>query len=268
MTGVARTFTDSLQVARRRARHLGRRAAMWTVVTEAAPGLTEALRQVIGRPSLFELQQEGSLTTSSREAVRSSAGLDDADWDRVESEFTEVERRLTERRRQLSGAYPWSFEIERETSLLLFGLTRLLQPECVVETGVADGASTFVILSALGMNGRGELHSVDIADDVGGLVEDRQRWHLHVVDLGSVEDTLSDLMERLPPVGLFFHDADHRFLPQLCEYETFAGGAPEGAMLLSDDVDLSYAFGAFCQRRGRRPSYLLDSRKVAGLVRL
>jgi hypothetical protein len=39
-------------------------------------------------------------------------------------------------------------------------------------------------------------------------------------------------------------------------------------MLLSDDVDLSYAFGAFCQRRGRRPSYLLDSRKVAGLVRL
>ena len=268
MTDLYRDWIGSLRVARHRAAYLGRKAALATVLTEAAPTITDRLREIIGRPTLFDLQQEGSLSTSAREAIRASAGFDDGDWDQIESEFGDIDRHLSVRRQRLTPAYPEFFEIEKQTSLLLFGLTRLLKPACVFETGVADGASTSFILAALTLNGTGELHSLDIADDVGGLVEDRRRWHLHVVDAESVEDGLADLVRRLPPIELFFHDADHRFLPQLCEYETFAVRAPVGATLVSDDADFSYAFGTFCRRRGLRPSYLLDSRKVAGLVRL
>jgi predicted O-methyltransferase YrrM len=268
MTSPESNLKTTLRVAHRRARYLGGKAGLATVLTESAPRLTQRIQQLIGHPSLFELQQRGSLSTSPRDVLKSGVGLDDRDWDRVEAEFVSVENQLNSRRERKTGVYPGFFEIEKQTGLLLYGLTRLLKPKCVVETGVADGVSTYIVLAALAQNGAGELHSIDIARDVGCLVDDCQRWNLHVADSGSVEDVLADLVGALPPIDLFFHDADHRFLPQLCEYETFAASAPPRAVLVSDDVDLSYAFDTFCKRRELAPSYLLDSRKVAGVVRL
>jgi predicted O-methyltransferase YrrM len=267
-TAPLHSLMKTVQVARRRARFLGRKAAVETVLTEAVPGWTRRGERLVGRPTLLELQQHGSWSTSARELLKNSIGLDDPDWDRVEAEFAGVERSLASRHERVQVVYPGSFAVERETSLLLYGLARLLQPECVVETGVADGASSFVLLAALQKNGKGELHSLDISNDVGALVDNRDSWHLHVVDVRIVEDEFADMLSRVPPPALFLHDADHRYLAQLCEYATFAATAPPGAIVLSDDVDYSYAFGEFCENRGLRPNYLFDSRKVAGLVRL
>lgn len=200
---------------------------MATVLTEAVPEATARVQQLIGHPTLFELQQHGSFVAKASELITEQVGVDERQWAELEDEFADVRRRLELRRESVTLRYPVTFAIEAETSLLLYALTRLVAPGFIIETSVADGISTFVFLAALAHNAEGELHSLDIAGDVGGLVDDRERWHLHVCDVKQIEDGLANLVRHAPPAGIFFHDADHRFLPQLCEYETYAAAAPE-----------------------------------------
>jgi hypothetical protein len=42
---------------------------------------------------------------------------------------------------------------------------------------------------------------------------------------------------------------------------------PPGAVLAGDDVDASFAFAFFCERRGLRAEFLFDSRKFFGATR-
>jgi predicted O-methyltransferase YrrM len=239
-----------------------------TVLTEAVPGLTRRLQQLIGRPSIFDLQQGGRLTTLPHDALRTIMDFDDSQWEQIQAEFLEVARQLNQRRQQVLGTYPDFYAIEQGTAILIYAITRLVKPRCILETGVADGTSTYLFLAALRANGSGELHSLDIADDVGALVDNRERWHIHIHDVQSVESALADLMHHVPPIDLFLHDSDHRYLPQLFELETAAATAPPGAVIACDDVDLSYAFQTFCEHRAIKPTYLFDSRKVVGLIRL
>lgn len=257
----------TLRTARRRGARLGWQAAAATVL-EASPWLARRLELVFGRPTLTELQQSGSFSTRSRDLVREAIGLDDPDWDRVEEEFADVAVRLAQRRERTGLAYPGSFAAEEQTSLLLYGLARLLKPRCIVETGVADGHSTFVLLAALARNGDGVLHSIDIAPDVGILVDETAHWQLHLLNVDTIAEDLPALLAAQGPIDLFFHDSDHHYLAQLFEYEAFADHASQGALLVSDDVDMSYAFDTFCRRRAMRPNYLFDARKVTGMVRL
>jgi predicted O-methyltransferase YrrM len=258
----------SIRTARKRRRYLGYKWALATVLTEAAPGITSKVQRLVGNPPLFELMETGHLWSTARDAVRDIDGTDDRQWEELEAEFAQLRHRIRERMDRVPLVYPRFFPVEEQTSLLLYALTRIRRPACIVETGVADGLSTYVFLAALAKNGIGELHSLDVADNVGSLVDDREGWHLHVCDVEQVERTLARLVRSVPPVDIFFHDSDHRLLPQLCEYETFARAAPPGALLVSDDVDFSYGFDTFCRLRGLRPVYLFDSRKVAGMVRL
>lgn len=261
------SLLQAVKAARRRLPYLGGKAAIATVLLESAPVLTRKVELLVGRPSLDEIRQWGSLVDTPHEALKEIVPFDEKDWDRFEAEFPAVEEKL-KTRRALDLAYPDTFAVERQTSCLLYCTTRILQPQCVVETGVADGASSLVFLEALRANGSGILHSLDISDNVGALVDNRDGWDLTISSVEHVEYVLSALLGRVAPVDLFFHDADHRFFSQSCEYEMFASHASASALLLSDDVDSSYAFRVFCQRRHLRPSYLFDTRKVAGLVRL
>ena len=45
-----------------------------------------------------------------------------------------------------------------------YAAVRALKPNCVIETGVANGVSSSYLLLALRKNGRGCLHSVGLAD--------------------------------------------------------------------------------------------------------
>jgi predicted O-methyltransferase YrrM len=263
------SFRRSLSLARQRYARLGLRAAVATVATTAVPGFTGRIEQIFGRPTLTQLQRSGPFTDSAREIVQRSIGFDDQGWDEVEEEFSSVERDLIDRRGSVDLSYPVDFAVERQTSLLLYGATRLLKPRCIVETGVADGVSSFFFLAALKQNGSGELHSVDIAPDVGVLADETAQWHLHVFDLDTVDDQIAALFTRESPIDLFFHDSDHSFLGQLFEYETFLAHASNDALLISDDVDVSYGFDTFCKRHEMRPEYLFDGkRKTVGVVRL
>jgi predicted O-methyltransferase YrrM len=165
------------------------------------------------------------------------------------------------------SVYPAFYNSEALTLKALYQFVRVCQPAVVVETGVANGLSTEIILQALRRNtSKGVLHSVDIKEDVGSLVSNKDFWRLHVTN--GTARAFHAILKNVGPIDIFYHDSDHEYRPQMAELRGAISALSPGGVLLSDDVDWSYAFLDFCTTSGARPSFLVDSRKVLGAVRL
>ncbi len=172
---------------------------------------------------------------------------------RSDHEFQEIQaqrrlqiRELIRNRRALVGT---SSPFDAET---LYVITRALQPEIIVETGVQYGAHTAHILLALKNNGRGQLHSIDFPQDLsplecGYLVPEdlRGRWHLL---LGDARDLLPKLLGQLHSIDIFIHDSDHSYRHMAWEYQTAWPYIVSGGVLFSHDVHYNSAFRELCQR--------------------
>lgn len=132
---------------------------------------------------------------------------------------------------------------------------RLLEPEVVVETGVAYGVSSAFILKALEENGKGHLYSVDLPPlrrryerywGVAAGGEPGSRWTLL---RGSSQRVLPGLIEKLDEVDLFVHDSLHTRGNMRREFGMVWPRLREGGMLVADDVERNHAFGEL-RRRG------------------
>ncbi len=188
---------------------------------------------------------------------------------KLRQEFVNVQSGLSQRYKESKLEYPSWFAIESSTSFLLYSLVRILKPLNAVETGVANGHSSFVILSALEANGSGALHSFDLTENVGNLVteEQRERWDLIVLPERGRNKAFSRSIERLKGIDFFLHDSNHLYYWQKLEYEVAWSNMNEGGILMSDDVDSSFAFLDFCKEKKLRPVFLFDKRKMVGLTR-
>jgi predicted O-methyltransferase YrrM len=186
---------------------------------------------------------------------------------KVTDEFDEVTAALERRYAETETKFPPRWGVERGTGLALYGLTRLLQPATVVETGVADGRSSFMILSALERNGHGTLHSFDVRPDAGSLARGHAQWHLTTSDARDPRSTFTAALAGLDVIDLFVHDSDHGYPNQMFEYESAWPKVPAGGVLASDDVDLTKAYVDFATRHGLRPRFLFDRRKILGAIR-
>ena len=101
---------------------------------------------------------------------------------------------------------------------LLYFLTRLRRPQCVVETGVAAGFSSQAVLAAMDRNQAGVLHSSDFPyfrlpnpeRFVGVLVEERlkHRWKLH---FDGDDANLPRIMAEVESIDLFHYDSDKSY---------------------------------------------------------
>lgn len=148
------------------------------------------------------------------------------------------------------------------TPARLYALVRKRKPETIVETGVCNGVSTLVILTALERNGHGTLHSVDYPDhdripegeDPGWIIPDdrRDRWSLTT---GFSQEELPDVVADLKEIDLFVHDTKAAILDEELEivWPLLAADAP----VVADDVHQSDVFGEVCE------SYSADSGFVA-----
>jgi predicted O-methyltransferase YrrM len=183
----------------------------------------------------------------------------------LHEEFDEVDRELGERARAWPAVFPESYRMEREGRRLLYLLVRLTRPRQVVETGVANGMSTVVLLHALAKNGIGRLRSLDVTDAAGGLLSDDERagWELGVVH-PTDRSGLDRALAGVDAVDLFLHDSKHSYEWQRLEYSTAARLMPHGGLLVSDDVDASYAWIEFTEQRGLASNVLFDGRKFVG----
>lgn len=139
-----------------------------------------------------------------------------------------------------------------------YAACRAVRPTHVVETGVAQGVTSFFILSALEANGHGELHSIDLppladvwADKVGVCVPTHlhHRWRLH---RGTTRRVLRPLLRDLQRVGVFVHDSLHTYSTMTFELQAIVPYLTRPAVVVADDIDRNEAFFEF--ERAAAPS--------------
>ena len=191
-----------------------------------------------------------------------------SDWRTYLSEYAEVEASLAARYRTRRLVFPLRYSAESITSKMLYLMVRSRKPRTVVETGVANGHTTVVLMAAIMRNEFGTLHSTDVADGVGCLLNEREyaKWQYHPLPLRGARSHFRKLMRELAPLDLFFHDSDHHCRWQYFEYEQADAALGAGGVLASDDVDASYAFLDYCRRRRIRPLVVADRRQMTGFV--
>jgi SAM-dependent methyltransferase len=133
-----------------------------------------------------------------------------------------------------------------------------LSPGKVVETGVAHGLTSRVVLEALERNGRGHLWSIDLPavdsalhSEIGMAISQdlRPRW---TYVPGTARQQLPRLLEELTEIDVFIHDSLHTGRNQMFELESAWSAMPDGAVAVVDDIDHSLAFRTFVDRGGQR----------------
>jgi predicted O-methyltransferase YrrM len=163
-------------------------------------------------------------------------------------EVEESTRRLLEEIRDRDPFSPrWAADVLLARCCYL--TCRLLEPDVVVETGVAYGVSSAFILKALAENGRGTLHSVDLPPFRGrhhefwGIAVDEALWPRWSLDRGSSGRVLPELLEGVNNVDLFLHDSLHTYRNMRREFEAVWPRLRTGGVILADDVERNCAFG-------------------------
>lgn len=142
---------------------------------------------------------------------------------------------------------------------------RHLHPAKVVETGVARGVTSRVILEAMSLNGIGHLWSVDLPHpfrpelhkEIAAAVPPgcRDRW---TYVRGSSRRQLPSLVSRLESVNLFVHDSLHTARNMRFELRAVWPAMGGGDLALIDDVD-NQSFRDFVREVGDSPSIVLPS---------
>jgi predicted O-methyltransferase YrrM len=173
---------------------------------------------------------------------------------------------LLETYKTVKLTYAAAFAIEEGSAFLIYALVRILRPSIVFETGVANGHSSTLILNALAKNGRGELHSVDVSDNVGNLVVDRRQWHLHLLDSSNLKKSFAAVVRQLPAIDLMVHDSDHSYQWMRHELETVLPRMSPSGVLTCDDADICYGMIDFCAAHNMKPLLLLEKRKVFSVL--
>jgi predicted O-methyltransferase YrrM len=216
------------------------------------------------RPTLLDFDQVSHPTTDPS-AMAAALGCAEDDFWRYASEFDVTMEKYGVSFPE-SLHYPDLCRSELNTQRVLYALVRAHRPRVLLEAGVADGFSSFAILSALDANGFGQLHSIDIRSDVGTIVPDqlKSRWTLHILNDQEPERSTKQTLAALAGIDFYYHDSGHSYLWQTFEYAAVAPKMTRGGVFISDDVDWSYAFIDHCQVSQRKPVFMLERRKVIG----
>jgi hypothetical protein len=149
----------------------------------------------------------------------------------------------------------YALQMTQQELSALYILTRLLKPECIVETGVSAGVSSAYILRALEDNQKGKLYSIDLPPDnilsgktSGWIVPQylRNRWSLHI---GDSKKLLGPLLDSVGEIDCFIHDSLHTYEHMTWEFRTVWKHLRSGGFLLSHDVGGNEAFFDLMQEK-------------------
>jgi predicted O-methyltransferase YrrM len=172
-----------------------------------------------------------------------------------ESALREVEEDTRQRLKEIRDRDPFNPRWAADSILAhcCYLVCRLLEPEIVLETGVAYGVSSAFILRALKENGHGVLHSVDLpplrrkVGNYWGIMVDEElesRWYPH---RGSSKRVLPKLLEEIGTLDIFVHDSVHSYGNMLQEFETIWPSLRTGGVIIADDIERNGAFGELQQ---------------------
>jgi hypothetical protein len=192
------------------------------------------------------------------------AGDFDAVWHSVEESLT------------ISSSFVGESALDADPGLarIAWCVVRHLLPRKVVETGVARGITSRILLEALERNGDGRLWSIDLPflrsrwqDQTGAAVpsERRSRW---TYVRGSSRRRLPGLLSELDEIDLFLHDSAHTEGNMRYEFETAWPALRAGGVLLSHDITMNAAFSDFAAAVPAEPLFAqyAESRGIVGVL--
>jgi predicted O-methyltransferase YrrM len=126
---------------------------------------------------------------------------------------------------------------------ILYFITRYMQPDCIVETGVAAGYSSYAFLLAIKANQKGELHSSDFPyfripnpERYVGIIVDkalRESWNLY---LDGDEVNLPKIVHAVEKIDLFHYDSDKSYSGRKFAVSTIANSLSTRGVILMDDI--------------------------------
>lgn len=137
----------------------------------------------------------------------------------------------------------------------LWCLVHHLKATSVVETGVAHGLSSRIMLAALARQGRqGRLWSIDLPamtiherrEEIGAAVPDSLRGSWEYLE-GSSRRHLPALLRRVGSIDLFVHDSMHSTRNVRWEMTRAWKALRPGGVALVDDVDFNWGFRQFLE---------------------
>lgn len=157
--------------------------------------------------------------------------------------------------------------ITREAGLFIYGIIRTTKPSNILETGIYNGFSTAIMLSALNRNGYGQLYSTDINPNVGRLLADTDlgRWNKRIGKPGSI---LKDTLKEMDKLDIFMHDSDHSYKNMLYEFNCAYAKMKRTGIIVSDDVDMNESFWDFARQKRLRPRVVYSPIKLYGVIYL
>lgn len=130
-------------------------------------------------------------------------------------------------------------------------ITRLCAPTTVVETGVADGLGSLILLSALAQNERdghsGRYIGIDIVDGAGSWA---RKW-LRPLDEFIVGESTSGIDSSRSPIDLLILDSDHDPKYEAKELEVLGPLLSPNGIVISDNCHVSSALRDYSQVHSR-----------------
>lgn len=157
---------------------------------------------------------------------------------------------------------------DRAQAKAIWCLVAHLRPAAVVETGVAHGLTSRVILEGIQRNGSGHLWSVDLPavdpalhHEIGIAIPAALRPHWTYVE-GTSRRRLPDLVRGLKHVDLFLHDSLHTGRNTFFELDTVWPALPPGGAALVDDIHRNLGFSRFIEQAA--PAAWVAARHVSG----
>ena len=161
--------------------------------------------------------------------------------------------------------FPTIWNSGENLACILYVLTKLLQPKLVLETGVANGLTTDMILKQLPRDSK--LHSFDVNYETLYSVNKNAGWDWHLIDSNnpkkSFERHLHSFSEKF---DIWIHDSDHSKFWQTFEYKLALNSLRNGGFLVSDDVNTSDAWESVVT--STQSLICLDGKKIIGIYRL
>lgn len=174
--------------------------------------------------------------------------------------------------------------ISEEEGKVLYSIIRKEKPQKIVETGVCNGVSTWIILEAIKENSKGRLYSIDYPfyadeslelfrdetfDGYGGaaipegkepgwIIPDELRDDWKLIK-GKSQRELPSLLSELEEIDFFIHDSEHSLPCMIFEYEIALEYLKEDGMILSDDITWNEAFKLFSRYRDVKSEQLSNN---------
>ena len=168
--------------------------------------------------------------------------------------------------------YGWYADGDSSLCRALWCVTLHTRPEIVIETGVAHGVTSRIVLEALEQNHLGHLWSIDLPfpfdhrlhGETGMVVTDacRSRWSYLE---GASKQQLPRLVAEVGHAEMFIHDSLHTAANTLFEMEQAASIMSAGGIILVDDIDSHMGFAVFAERHPGYQTIICPSADRTGM---